>query len=211
MDWELLEELWPVEDRPPTLQSRKMVQKQKLTIADLMGLKEQFVKEQEKKGVGSAVFGKDRKPKKIKFPAMKDDGEKRLHPARFVGLPRVEPRSYWDQVPAAERDIYRHVPLQHLGVEEVAESTVVKMHNRRVPVDLEGFVRECKDCKQVQMAVFNYVAVLRSLHPVDYGGMVIMQVLIEAAWGESLGNEKQRVAVMKRFLRKWCGRTAAGQ
>jgi hypothetical protein len=66
----------------------------------------------------------------------------------------------------------------------MAEATIVKMHNRRVPVEVEGLLRECKDCKQVQLAVFNFVAVLRSLHPADYGGLVILRVLMEAAWGE---------------------------
>jgi hypothetical protein len=200
LDWELLEQLWPVEDRPPALQSQKTVRRQKLTMAEMMGLKDQFEKEQERKGVGAAVFGKDRKPKKRKFKAMTDDGEKRLHPARFVGLPRADPKRYWDQVPAAATEIYRHVPLAHLGVEGVAEQAIVKMHNRRVPVDLDGMFKDCKDCRQVQLAVFNYVAVLRSLHPVDYGGLVILRVLMEAGWGENLGTEKQRVALMKKFF-----------
>jgi hypothetical protein len=169
-------------------------------MAELMGMKEQFVKEQERKGMGEAVFGKDRKPKKYKFKAMKDDGETSLHPARFVGLPRAEPKAYWDQVPQAARDIYRHLPLQHLGVEGMAEATIVKMHNRRVPIDLEGLLKDCRDCKQVQLAIFNFVAVLHSLHPVDYSGMVILRVLMEAAWAENLGGEKQRVTVMKRFF-----------
>jgi hypothetical protein len=169
-------------------------------MSEMMGMKEQFVKEQERKGVGAAVFGRDRKPKKTKFKSMKDDGERKLHPARFVGMPRVEPRLYWEQVPVATRDIYRHVPLEHVGVEGLAESTIVKMHNRRVPVELDSMLRDVKDCKQVQLAVYNYVAGMRSLHPVDYSGLVIMRVLIEAGWAEGLGNEKQRVGVMKRFF-----------
>jgi hypothetical protein len=103
-------------------------------------------------------------------------------------------------VPAAAVEIYRHVPLTHLGVEGVAEQAIVKMHNRRVPVDLDGMLKDCKDCKQVQLGVFNYVAVLRSLHPVDYGGLVILRVLMESGWGENLGSEKQRVALMKKFF-----------
>jgi hypothetical protein len=117
-----------------------------------------------------------------------------------VGLPRVEPKEYWEQVPAATRDIYRHLPFQHLGVEGIGEMTVVKMHNRRVLVELDGLLKDCKDSKQVQMTVFNYVAVLRSLHPIDYSGLVILRVLMEAAWAENLGNEKQKVAVMKKFF-----------
>jgi hypothetical protein len=131
---------------------------------------------------------------------MTDDGEKKLHPAWFVGLPRVDPKQYWDQVPAAAVEIYRHVPLTHHGVEGVAEQAIVKMHNRRVPVDLDGMLKDCKNCRQVQLGVFNYVAVLRSLYPVDYGGLVIMRVLIESGWGENLGSEKQRVTLMKKFF-----------
>jgi hypothetical protein len=78
--------------------------------------------------------------------------------------------------------------------------TVVKMHNRRVPVEMDGMLKDCRDSKQVQLAVFNYVAVLRSLHPIDYSGLVILRVLMEAAWAENLGNEKQKVAVMKKFF-----------
>lgn len=200
LDWELLEELWPAEDRPKALQSRKSVVKQGLSMAELMDMKEQFMKEQERKGVGAAVFGRDRKPKKMKFKAMKDDGERKLHPARFVGLPRVEPKLYWEQVPVATKDIYRHVPLQHIGVEGLAENTVVKMHNRKVPVELDSMLREVKDCKQVQVAVYNYVASLRSLHPMDFSGLVMLRVLIEASWADGLGNEKQRVGVMKQFF-----------
>jgi hypothetical protein len=87
-----------------------------------------------------------------------------------------------------------------MGVEGIVESSIVKMHNRRVPVELDGMMREVKDCKQVQVAVYNYVASLRSLHPMDYGGLVLLRVLIEAGWAEGLGSEKQRVGVMKRFF-----------
>jgi hypothetical protein len=62
LDWELLEQLWSVEDRPPALQNKRMVRRQKLTMGEMMALKDQFEKEQERKGVGAAVFGKDRKP-----------------------------------------------------------------------------------------------------------------------------------------------------
>jgi hypothetical protein len=200
LDLDLLEELWPVEDRPATLRSNKAVMKYK-KMSRLLRMRDLFMKEQERKGVGVALFGRDKKPRRKKFKAMKDDGEKSLHPARFVGMPRVEPGQYWKQVPVDTCEIYRHLPLQHLGVEGVQESTIVKLHNRRVPVDMDGFWKDCKDAKQVQMAVFNYVAVLRSLHPGDYSGLAVMRVLIEAGWAEGLGNsEKQKVLLMKRFF-----------
>jgi hypothetical protein len=200
IDMDLLEELWPAEDRPAKLRSKKGVAKYK-KMSKLLQLKEQFVIERQKKGIGSVLFGKDRKPKSKKFKAMKDDGEKKLHPARFIGLPRVDPGQYWSQVPMETSEIYRHLPLQHLGVEGVQESTIVKMHNRRVPVEMEGLWKDCKDLKQVQLAMFNYIAVLRSLHPGDYSGLVMQRVLIEAGWGEHFGtNDKQRVGLARRFF-----------
>jgi hypothetical protein len=86
-DWELLEELWPVEERPARLQSRRVVASLNLSMSKLLRMKALYMKEQERKGVGAAVYSRDRKLKKKKFKKMTDDGEKKLHPARFVGLP----------------------------------------------------------------------------------------------------------------------------
>lgn len=199
LDWDLLEVLWPKEDRPAKLQVKKLVIKK--SMSEMLKIKEQFEREQEKKGLGTAVYSRDRKPKAKKFAAMKDDGEKKLHPARFQCLPRVEPALYWDQVPTVVSEVYRHLPLQHLGVEGVPEQTIVKLHNRKVPVELDMMAREVKDVRQVQIAVCNYVAVLRQLHPIDQGGAVLQMVMTEAGWAASFGDsEKQRVLLLKRFF-----------
>ena len=199
VDLELLEDLWPREDRPKKLQSRKGLVG--LSMSELMRLKEQFVKEAEKKGMGSAVFGRDCKPKKKKFKGMTDDGEVKLHPARFESLPRSEPSKYWKQVPAGRTEIFRHLPLDHLGVEGVPETTVVKLHNRRVPVELSMLGGDITEVRHVQEAVYNYVALLRSLHPADYGGLVILKVLTDAGWGVNIGDsDKQRVGILRRFF-----------
>ena len=199
VDMELLEDLWPREDRPKKLQSKKGLVG--LSMSELMRLKEQFVKEAEKKGMGSAVFGRDCKPKKKKFAGMTDDGEVKLHPARFESLPRSEPSKYWKQVPAGRTEIFRHLPLEHLGVEGVAETTVVKLHNRRVPVELSMLREDITEVRHVQEAVYNYVALLRSLHPADYGGLVILKVLTDAGWAVNIGDgDKQRVGMLRKFF-----------
>jgi hypothetical protein len=199
-DWELLEELWPLEDRPRRLQDKQYVSG--LSITKMMKLKEQYEKEAEKKGIGSAVFGRDRKPKSRRFKKFKDDGEKKLHPARFVVMPRGEPDKYWKEVPVAWQDVYRHLPLQHVGAEGIPESTVVKMHNRKVPVEL-GLMRKeaITEVKHVEEAIQNFVAVLRHLHPADYSGLVAMRVMSESGWGESFGGSvKERVAILRKFF-----------
>jgi hypothetical protein len=199
-DWELLEELWPVEDRPRRLQDREYLSG--ISVTKMMRLKDQYEKEAEKKGVGSAVFGRDKKPKKKNFKQMKDDGEKRLHPARFVPMPVVDPAKYWRSVPVSWQEVYRHLPLQHVGAEGVPEATVVKMHNRRVPVELHMLRKDAVvEVKQVEEAVLNFVAVLRQLHPADYSGVVLQRVMAEAGWGEHVvSGVKERVSLLRRFF-----------
>ena len=199
VDMELLEELWPVEDRPLKLQKSKGIGN--LSMSKLMRLKEQFEKEAEKKGLGAAVYGRDKKPRTKKFKAMKDDGETRLHPARFESLPWAEPAKYWQMVPTSRTEIFRHLPLEHIGVEGVPETTIVKLHNRKVPVDLGMLYREVTEVRHVQVAVYNYVALLRSLHPADHGALAILSVLTHAGWADGIGDsDKQRVQIMKKFF-----------
>ena len=167
-----------------------------------MRIKEQYEKENERKGLGSAVYGRDKKPKAKSFKAQKDDGERKLHPARFESLPRVAPAKYWKHVPTGRSEVYRHLPLQHLGVEGVAESTIVKLHNRKVPVELAMLRKEpATEVRHVEQAVWNYVLILRSLHPADHGGLVLHKVMADAGWGEMLGeNMKDRVGLLKKFF-----------
>jgi len=199
VDMDLLEELWATEDRPKKLQSRAGLKG--YTIPKLMKLKEQFVKETEKKGLGTAIYGRDKKPKSNRYKKMKDDGDLKLHPARFASLPVSEPKKYWDMVPTCKIDVYRHIPLQHLGVKNVPEATIVKMHNRKAPVELAMLRKEVTEVRHVQEAVYNYVAVLRSLHPMDHAGLAIQKTLIDADWCRHIGtDDKQRVAIMKNFF-----------
>ena len=53
VDMELLDELWPTEDRPTKLRKARGIGG--LSMSKLMQLKEQFEKESEKKGMGAAV------------------------------------------------------------------------------------------------------------------------------------------------------------
>ena len=199
VDLELLEELWPSEDRPAKLQRKKGLKG--LSMSKLMKLKAEFEKEAERKGLGKAVYGRDCKPKKKKFKSMTDDAETKLHPARFECMPLVEPAKFWHLVPTNRSVVYRHMPLEHLGVEWVPESTIVRLHNRKVPVELAMFNREVTEVRHVQEGVHNYVALLWSLHPADHSALAIQKALIEVGWGAYLGQpEKQRVAIMKRFF-----------
>ena len=213
--WELVNEMWAYEARPRLLQNRRTVEK--MTIAEVSQFKAHYEKEEEKKGGGSAVFGRDRKLKAQRFKEGKDNGTSKLHPARFeLRMPLAVPKKYWDKIPA-RRDVFRHFPLAHLGMEgQVSEMTVVRMHDRRVPISLDmlykGNVgRDAKadkaewlaptEVRHLQEAILNYAVLLNALWPLDYAGFVIMRVLVEANWGLAAGaSEKARVSLVRRFF-----------
>ena len=81
-----------------------------MTIAEISQFKDHYEKEEEKKGAGSAVYGKDQKLKPVSFKKGKDDGVSKLHPARFeLRMPLSVPKKYWHKIPA-RREVYRHFP-----------------------------------------------------------------------------------------------------
>lgn len=65
------------------------VQVNKMDIGQAMKYKELYDKEEAKKGMGDAAYGKDQRVRATKYPAMKDDGRKRLHPARYCLKPFI--------------------------------------------------------------------------------------------------------------------------
>jgi len=194
-----VELFWPRAERPKQLRKSKKVAG--LSLSKLATLKELTEKERERRGM-TTEFGVDRKPRKKKFKEGEDDCATVLHPARFLPMPIVEPKDYWSQVPRNREVIYRHLPLQHFGIDGVPEKTVVVMHNRKMAVDLDMMTSgKILDLKQAQVAVQNFAMLQRYLHPMDMSGQTIQLVLVEAGWGEGLGgDEKQRVAAIKRVF-----------
>ena len=93
VNWDLMYEMGPRDQRPKHLQSRKIVNS--LSLGKLLQYKEHYEKEAERKGLGSAVFSLDMKIRKTRYKKMTDDSQTKLHPARFTRLPLVLPRKYW--------------------------------------------------------------------------------------------------------------------
>jgi hypothetical protein len=219
--WDLMNEMWPIERRPHHLQNRSIVQK--LSLGKLMRYKEIYEKEAEKQGLGAALYGKDQKAKKQKFKAATDDGHTKLHKARFCRLPLVQPKKYYKMVPKRRPEIYRHFPLDHYGADnQVSEQTVVRMHDRQVPVDLDAFVRAGylkggELCYLwLQQGLLNYAAIMHSLWPTDYSPHVMLRILAECKWGEAAGGDrKQQMELVKRFFndiaRENSGRAVRGE
>ena len=120
-----------------------------MTISEVSQFKANFLMEEDKKGGGGALYGKDNALKPIKFDKGKDDGRGRLHDARFkLRMPVSLPKKYWHRLPA-KRELYRHFPLTHVGLEgQVNESTILKMHDRRIPIQLDMLYKgnASRDC-----------------------------------------------------------------
>ncbi len=96
INWELINDMWPLEARPKHLQKRSVVEA--MDLGKLLKFKEHYEKEAERKGLGMAASGRDAKPKKIKFRSKTDDSHLKLHPARFCRQPLSQPKDYWNQV-----------------------------------------------------------------------------------------------------------------
>ena len=129
--WGMLNDIWPLETRPRKLQDREYVEQQ--SWRTLNALQDRYEKEAERKGVGAAIFGKDRKLKKVTFKKKEDDGFKRLHPARFLRLPLAAPDKYWRRVPKCHDQKFRHIQLTHYGADsQINEKVILAMHDRQV-------------------------------------------------------------------------------
>jgi len=136
--WALLNDIWPVEERPKKLQDRRYVGK--LSWPTLMALQDRYEKEAEKKGVGSAIYGRDRKLRKIRFKEKADDGYAKLHRARWLRLPMAAPEKYWRKVPRTHEQKFRHLQLAHYGAEsQINERVILSLHDRQVGAEFSLF------------------------------------------------------------------------
>jgi len=217
--WDLLNDIWPLEERPRKLQDKRYVGR--LSWPTLMALQDRYEKEAEKKGVGSAIYGKDRRLKKIRFRGKADDGYAKLHKARWLRLPMAAPDKYWRKVPRAHEQRFRHLQLAHYGAEsQINEKVILSLHDRQVPVELKMLLRgnyhrdsgkgtdlaEPAEVRHLQEAVCNYMTACHVLWPFDYGPLVILRVLIENRWGEAAGGDmRERVGLVTRFFNEVVG------
>lgn len=217
MIWERLSDIWAMEARPEHMRRRSGIKN--MSLGDIIKYKEHYERESEKRGIGNAIFGKDRKLREKRFKAAKDNGCTKLHPARWERLPMAEPKKYWKQVPKKREEIFRHLHLSHYGAEGlINEQTLIRLHDRQVPVELNmlhaaNFTKakatsdnktdwaEPTEVRQLQEAVLNYTTVMQILWPMDFGPLVITRVLVESRWGEAAGgNEKARIQLVSRYV-----------
>lgn len=208
--WEIGLTLWPLDARPKGLQNRRVVES--WSVTKLLKCKAELEREMQKQGVGTAVFGRDMKREPKKFKNIRDDGDVKLHAARFERAPFSRPDKHWDQIPVKREELFRHVDMDHYGIQgRVDEATIVKLHDRRVAVELDFFLKkglggmgaetEAYRMQQVQEAVLNFVDIMQVLWPLDYGPHIILRVLTEGRWAEGvLSGEAARIRLIRQFF-----------
>lgn len=128
-NWALLEEMWPVGQRPAPYRKKKVVRS--LPFSELLECKRQHAEQAAREGKAVSLFGADGRLPTERFEKGKDNRRTKIHPASLVRMPIVEPDEYWDMLPVAREPVFRNVPLKHLGGESlVNELVIVRMHNR---------------------------------------------------------------------------------
>jgi hypothetical protein len=193
--FEMFNDIYPIEDRPPRLRKKKVVGH--YSLDELMKYQAQLLEKEKKENLGEEVFAKDARHPKTKYKKMSDDGRKRLHTARR--LPIVPPHKYYGKTPKKRNAVIRNFPMEHYGITgQISETTIGMLHNRSVKVVLDSFCKatykqaragekagKYADLFQLMEGIVTYVILLQALWPHDYTGLVMLKVLCEARWGET--------------------------
>lgn len=141
MNWLWLEEVWPRDQRPTLLRDRAVVNSK--SIQDLNLMHDMYIKQQRAENSKMAMLKKDELPPRVKFGEGKDDGQERLHPARWLRLPFVDPKKYYDQVPVKHDHKYKNLALEFGGCSNnIADRTIHMLHDRRNSVEIKHFMTE---------------------------------------------------------------------
>jgi len=166
---------------------------------------------EEKMGAGKAVFHKDQKQRKTKYKKFTDDGVKKLHEARHNRLPTGDPSDWADQVPVKREQTMKNLYMTHygLGQGQVDTKTIVKLHDRRVAVELDELCRgsslrtggDAAEVWKLKEGAFNYINIMHKLWPTDPAAQIIYRVLEEYRWGMIAGDDKKlRANMVRRFF-----------
>ena len=139
-NWSRINEIWEKESRPKFLQDRELVNK--MTFMEIFQIHTMHAAN-EKAATKGAALKQDDFPEKVKFPAGKDDGQKKLHAARFLRLPLSEPKDYYSQVPIKHSKRFRNISLEFSGcANEVSDKSILLLHDRRNVIELKHFLAE---------------------------------------------------------------------
>ena len=163
---------------------------------------------EEKMGAGKAVFHKDQKQRKTKYRKFTDDGILKLHEARHSRLPTGDPSDWADQMPVKREQIMKNLHMTHygLGQGQIDTKTIVKLHDRRVAVEIDELCRgsslrvngDAAEVWKLKEGAFNYINIMHKLWPTDPAAQIIYRVLEEYRWAVIAGDDKKLRANMVR-------------
>jgi len=138
-NWNILYTIWPVEKRPLALQNKAKFNE--MTLDQLVQLA-RFDRDNAKAVESdlSVSYTRDKKPLTTKYPEAKDDGFKKLHPARFERFPLSDIKDWWKKVPRVRSHQYKNLPLQYSGTHnKVTLRTIQQMHDRTKVLSFKHF------------------------------------------------------------------------
>ena len=139
-NWARLREVWELESRPKALQNKKTVNN--MSMQEIFQLHSMYA-HNEKVTAKETTAKQDELPGKTSFRAMKDDGVRRLHAARWLRLPFSDPSSYYDQVPVKHSKKYQNLNLEFArGANKISDKVILNMQDRRHSTELKHFLSE---------------------------------------------------------------------
>ncbi len=63
-----------------------------------------------------------------------------FYTCRFERPPITEPKEWWHKMPVAHKNVYKRLPLDHVGAENaISEHTIARAHDRAAPLQLKMF------------------------------------------------------------------------
>lgn len=138
-NWSMLASVWPVERRPIALQDKEKFNKMELnnllTIAKFDTDNKKAVE-----GDLSSSLTRDRKPRTVKIRSGRDNGFKRLHPARFLRAPLGDIKKWWRNYPRIRSHMFKNLPLRFSGAHnKVTQKTIQCAHDRTKCLNFKMF------------------------------------------------------------------------
>ena len=225
--WDLLNSAWDVEKRPEKLQSEEAVNCYEVHELESLYRMYQEV-EKNKKGGQQEMTAKDEKQLTVVFKEQKDDGKRKLHPARWCRLPVKKTKKWWKKTPTVRKKTFLSFDLEFTGSEhKIADRTLQKLHDRSTALELKNFCSEnaavnskpqkeerradgtlVRDLDwvtptsvaQIQEAIVNYLCANHALWPFDLTGFSLLRILTKYRWFEHTRNTKLQVTLITSFF-----------
>ena len=139
-NWTLLKEVWPVEQRPESLRSKRTFNATSMdTLTAVFKIHSEKQRVENEEGMADEI-DKDGKYPTLSYEKASDNRVNIFHKASFVRAPLAEPAAYAEELPTKLKPVVRAIPLHFLGAQNaISLKTVEMMHNRCRAMKLKHF------------------------------------------------------------------------